>query len=93
MLSVLPCLAMAMGLPRLMLRALRILAAELSNSVSDEGISTTVTVAGVNEQLLSKVLPGDRNSAAACFPIGVLALKVPDDKPFEPRGPMSSSLH
>ena len=84
MLSVLAVFSNGDGLSETDAARLESLAAELSNSVSDEGISTTVTVAGVNEQLLSKVLPGDRNSAAACFPIGVLALKVPDGKPFEP---------
>lgn len=84
MLSVLAVFCDANGISDADAVRLENLSAELSASVSDEGAFSSGTIAAVSEQLLNSVLPGDRASAAACFPIGVVALKVPDGSHVEP---------
>jgi hypothetical protein len=84
MLSVLVIFTDLDGISEIDAHRLESLAAELSRAVSDEGSSGPGTVAGISGQLLSDILPVDRASAAACFPIGVLALKIPDGAPFDP---------
>jgi putative nucleotidyltransferase with HDIG domain len=60
------------------------IARELSQAVSDDGVGSTSVPISIEQQILSRVLPIDRSSAAACFPIGVLALKVPEEMGFKP---------
>ena len=53
---------------------LKQLCSELASSISDEASPNPQPHA--TDYILSKALPEDRASAAACFPIGVLAVKV-----------------
>jgi hypothetical protein len=82
MLAVLAVFCDANGVSELDATRLHAICTELSASVSDEG-ALSGAVATVSEQLLNSVLPGDKTSAAACFPIGVLALKVADGSAFD----------
>jgi putative nucleotidyltransferase with HDIG domain len=56
---------------------------DLSHSVADDPANVLNATATLDEQILNRVLPLDRTSAAACFPLGVLALKVPEEPNFE----------
>ena len=57
--------------------------AELSASVADEGTGSALAGRRLQDQILSRVLPHDPKSAAACFPIGVVAVRVPDLAEFK----------
>jgi putative nucleotidyltransferase with HDIG domain len=83
MLAVLAVFADERGLSEADASKLESISVDLSHSVSDDPGGALSASVAFDEQILNRVLPVDRTSAAACFPLGVLAVKVPEEPSFE----------